>query len=223
MWLISISTISLQYWYCLYCSNNRKMSLQVSIGSSTASWPINFQNSQGFSGKILSYSIQRKIISISISKVLWKTSHSNYTAINTHFLRFYIQLKVIRENLIFILNYSCRLLFYQKALPHIIINTDFLKVSDILVPNWNIKCQLELMCVQYDFWLESAWNKNTPFKPKFAWKINTRKNMILHEILLAVISLDCISFETSSYYMLFFFLLYVKFMWPLSREIFRAS
>ena len=173
MCIISISTISLQYWYCLYCSNNRKMSLQVSIGSSTASWPINFQNSQGFSGKILSYSIQRKIISISISKVLWKTSHSNYTAINTHFLRFYIQLKVIRENLIFILNYSCRLLFYQKALPHIIINTDFLKVSDILVPNWNIKCQLELMCVQYDFWLESAWNKNTPFKPNFAWKINT--------------------------------------------------
>ena len=149
------------------------MSLQVSIGSSTASWPINFQNSQGFSGKILSYSIQRKIISIFISKVLWKTSHSNYTAVNTHFLRFYVQLKVIRENLIFILNYSCRLLFYQKALPHIIINTDFLKVSDILVSNWNIKCQLELICVHYDLWLESACNKNTPSKPHFAWIINT--------------------------------------------------
>ena len=88
--IISISTISLQYWYCLYCSNNRKMSLQVSIGSSTASWPINFQNSQGFSGKILSYSIQRKIISIFISKVLWKTIISDYIAVNTRFLRFYI-------------------------------------------------------------------------------------------------------------------------------------
>ena len=77
------------------------------------------------------------------------------------------------ENLIFIPNYNWRLQVSQKALPHIIINTDFLKVSDILVFNWNIKCQLELVCVHYDLSVESAWNKNTPFKPHFAWKINT--------------------------------------------------
>ena len=173
MCIISISTISLQYWYCLYCSNNRKMSLQVGIGSSTASWPINFQNDQGFLRKILSHSIQPKRISIFISKVFWKTSNANYLAERTRNIDFIYNWRAISENLIFILNYSWRLLVYQKALPHIIINTDFLKVSDILVFNWNIKCQLELVCVHYDLSVESAWNKNTPFKPHFAWKINT--------------------------------------------------
>ena len=160
--IIFISTISLQWWYCLYCSSNRKMSLQVGIGSSTASWPINFQNDQGFLRKILSHSIQPKRISIFISKVFWKTSNANYLAVSTRNLDFIYNWRAISENLIFILNYSWRSLVYQKALPHIIINTDFLKVSDILVSNWNIKCQLELICVHYDLWLESACNKNTP-------------------------------------------------------------
>ena len=110
---------------------------------------------------------------IFISKVFWKTSNANYLAVSTRNLDFIYNWRAISENLIFILNYSWRSLVYQKALPHIIINTDFLKVSDILVFNWNIKCQLELVCVHYDLSVESAWNKNTPFKPHFAWKINT--------------------------------------------------